>query len=263
MLTQAYSHPNSIDVPKIAYRTEIPKHHRRKWRFIIPGKRRLRSGTTRHRPPHAALPGKQPARRAGCADARNHQRVHRPLALRLSIGHHLGQRVFGDVGVVVARLRRHPPAAADGRPVHPEVFTHAAREQRGCRVRLIFTFTLVVMVGPLLVVVVIVVAMAADIVAVGVVVKGAAGVAGIDMGIGKSVVYALADEGGVGDAEVDGDGDDDGHEVRPGGAGEVGDVADEPDEKEEQRDAVGAAALVVLDQLGDLSRGWLLAKQSV
>ena len=47
------------------------------------------------------------------------------------------------------------------------------------------------------------------------------------------VVETLADEDKVGEAEVDGEGDDGGNEASPKGAGEVGDITDEPDGEED------------------------------
>jgi hypothetical protein len=66
------------------------------------------------------------------------------------------------------------------------------------------------------------------------------------------VVYALRDEDQVGEAEVDCEGDDGGHEAGPDCADEVCDIPDKPDSQEGEGDAVCGALFVVLDQLGDL-----------
>lgn len=74
-------------------------------------------------------------------------------------------------------------------------------------------------------------------------------------GVLDVVVDALCDEDQIGEAEVDGEGDDGGHELGPERADEVGDVAYEPDGEEGQRDAVCGGLAVVFDELGDLDLG--------
>ena len=66
------------------------------------------------------------------------------------------------------------------------------------------------------------------------------------------VVETLADEDEVGEAEVDGEGDDSGDEACPERTNEVGDVANEPDGEEGEGDAVCRALLVVFYELGHL-----------
>lgn len=63
------------------------------------------------------------------------------------------------------------------------------------------------------------------------------------------VVETLRNQDKVGEAEVDRDGDDGGHETRPDCANEVRDVSRHPNAEEGERDRVGAAIPVVLDQL--------------
>jgi hypothetical protein len=61
----------------------------------------------------------------------------------------------------------------------------------------------------------------------------------IAVSVAVVVVEALQDEDAVGEAEVDGEGDDGGDQAGPDGAYEVGDVTDEPDAEEGERDAIG------------------------
>ena len=65
------------------------------------------------------------------------------------------------------------------------------------------------------------------------------------------VVDALGDQGAVGEAEVDCEGDDGGHETGPEAAREGEDVAGGPDEEEGHGNAICVAVGVVLDQLRD------------
>lgn len=66
-------------------------------------------------------------------------------------------------------------------------------------------------------------------------------------GVSDVVVQALGDQDEIGETEVDGEGNNGGHEASPDGAREVGDVADEPDGEEGDGNAIGRALLIVLD----------------
>jgi hypothetical protein len=66
------------------------------------------------------------------------------------------------------------------------------------------------------------------------------------------VVETLRYEDEVGDAKVDCEGSDSGHEPREEGAGKIVYVTDEPDAEEEQTDAICGTLFVVFYELGDL-----------
>jgi len=68
------------------------------------------------------------------------------------------------------------------------------------------------------------------------------------------VVEALRQKDSVGEAEVNGESDDGGHEISPKSTGEVGDVSGHPYQQEGDGDAVRRRLTVILDQLRHLEK---------